>query len=171
MIVETACQADENSARTMRLPLEYKAIMEVDKILETKPAGILKPSSYNAPKRRGIHRIKVHDKENAKKQCQPIKCPCCGRQLMERQGWLHLRGLKPVSNAYVLHGHCLCHTNSEHRKEDCKEKEEEIEKADDDEVSSYICISTFLYSASGLRNNSKSMHLGQHRHVQQSQQN
>ena len=147
--------------------------MEVDKILETKPAaGILKPSSYGAPKIKRLHRVKVHA-ENAKKQCQPIKCPCCGRRLMERQGWLRLRTLKPVSNAYVLHGHCLCHTNSEHRKADCKEKEEErIEKADDDEVSSEVTPQhIFSIQQVALRNNSKSMHLGHSRHVQQSQQN
>ena len=38
-----------------------------------------------------------------------VTCSHCGRQLMERRGVL--RRMKPVSNAFVLHGHCLaCHS-------------------------------------------------------------
>lgn len=38
-----------------------------------------------------------------------ITCSHCGRQLMERRGVL--RRMKPVSNAFVLYGHCLaCHS-------------------------------------------------------------
>ena len=38
-----------------------------------------------------------------------VTCPHCGRQLMERRGVF--RRMKPLSNAFVLHGHCLaCHS-------------------------------------------------------------
>jgi|Transcript_12445 hypothetical protein len=41
---------------------------------------------------------------------QEITCPHCGRQLMERKGVL--RRLKPVSNAFVIYGHCMaCHSD------------------------------------------------------------
>ena len=54
---------------------------------------------------------KVHEAEE-KPAAQ--KCTHCGRTLMERRGILHR--LKPVSNAFVLHGHCLCHTSEAEKK-------------------------------------------------------
>mmetsp|Transcript_25824 Transcript_25824/g.46792 ORF Transcript_25824/g.46792 Transcript_25824/m.46792 type:complete len:81 (-) Transcript_25824:53-295(-) len=59
----------------------------------------------------------VHDDEEDEKQGQhedshPTKCSHCGRQLMERKGVL--RQLKPISNAFVVHGNCLaCHAKAE----------------------------------------------------------
>lgn len=50
------------------------------------------------------------EKENEKQPASvahPEKCPYCGRQLMARAGLL--RRLRPVSNAFVLNGYCLCH--------------------------------------------------------------
>ena len=49
-------------------------------------------------------------KENEKQLASvahPEKCPYCGRQLMVRTGLF--RRLRPVSNAFVLNGYCLCH--------------------------------------------------------------
>jgi len=36
-------------------------------------------------------------------------CAICGRQLMERKGLMHR--LTPISNAFVLNGYCLCHSD------------------------------------------------------------
>lgn len=56
-----------------------------------------------------------HHKEEDAHPKKEIKCSHCGRQLMERRGVL--RRMKPVSNAFVLYGHCLaCH--SAHSTED-----------------------------------------------------
>ena len=59
--------------------------------------------------------LKHKDKEDTNSHPRKeIKCSHCGRQLMERRGIL--RRMKPVSNAFVLYGHCLaCH--SEHSTE------------------------------------------------------
>ena len=53
------------------------------------------------------HRVGEVGKENEKQPVHLEKCPNCGRQLMIRTGIL--RRLRPVSNAFVLNGYCLCH--------------------------------------------------------------
>lgn len=53
------------------------------------------------------HRVGEVGKENEKQPEHPEKCQHCGRQLMVRTGIL--RRLRPVSNAFVLNGYCLCH--------------------------------------------------------------
>lgn len=51
--------------------------------------------------------IKVNQEED-KHNGPDETCPYCGRKLMERTGILHR--LRPISNAFVLNGHCLaCH--------------------------------------------------------------
>ena len=51
------------------------------------------------------------DNDKGGKEEKHVACTHCGRQLMERKGVF--RRLKPVSNAFVVYGHCLaCH--SEH---------------------------------------------------------
>ncbi len=59
-----------------------------------------------------LSRLHTHQGEKEEHDTHAVKetvCPHCGRQLMERKGVL--RRLKPVSNAFVLHGHCLaCHS-------------------------------------------------------------
>ena len=50
----------------------------------------------------------IKDHHNQEEDGPDETCPYCGRQLMERTGILHR--LHPISNAFVLNGHCLaCH--------------------------------------------------------------
>lgn len=58
------------------------------------------------PKPNLQHQSKEGNESHPKKE---TTCSHCGRQLMERRGVL--RRMKPVSNAFVLYGHCLaCHS-------------------------------------------------------------
>lgn len=41
----------------------------------------------------------------------PELCPKCGRKLMERKGIF--RRMTPVSNAFVVYGNCLCHSDED----------------------------------------------------------
>mmetsp|Transcript_22098 Transcript_22098/g.46521 ORF Transcript_22098/g.46521 Transcript_22098/m.46521 type:complete len:90 (+) Transcript_22098:167-436(+) len=60
---------------------------------------------------------------NDAKEEKHITCKHCGRRLMERRGVL--RRLKPISNAFVVHGHCLaCHSESEHSDDEVHQTEE-----------------------------------------------
>ena len=81
---------------------------------------------------------KVQDGKGKQGQDSHKKCPHCGRKLMERKGVL--RRLKPVSNAFVVHGHCLtCHSESGEEDNVVDGKEEEGgEEKDDREVSDDI---------------------------------
>jgi hypothetical protein len=80
-----------------------------------------------------LHRAKVHD--GKEEEDQPEMCHHCGRKLMERQSWLHFHRLKPISDAFVLHGHCLCCEGDngvcEHREKEGEEKVEEAEENHD----------------------------------------
>lgn len=60
---------------------------------------------------------KVHvNRKSGDQEVMHQKCTHCGRQLYERKGML--RRLKPISNAFVVHGNCLaCSSESEHDSE------------------------------------------------------
>lgn len=96
-----------------------------------------------------LHRAKVHD--GKEEEDQPEMCHHCGRKLMERQGWLHLHRLTPISNAFVLHGHCLCCEGDngvicEHREKEGEEKVEEAEENHDVSKVYYFRASAYLLS-------------------------
>eukprot|EP01083_Nonionella_stella_P193728 715150_1 len=81
-----------------------------------------------------FHHQQVAAHEEGKEDNKDVKhhgpdhmCPHCGRKLMERGGLLHM--WQPISNAFVLNGHCLaCHSDEIQAEEAEKTKAEEEEK-------------------------------------------
>jgi hypothetical protein len=85
-----------------------------------------------------FHHQQVAAHEEGKEDNKDVKhhgpdhmCPHCGRKLMERGGLLHM--WQPISNAFVLNGHCLaCHSDEMQAEEAEKTKAEEEEKKEEE---------------------------------------
>eukprot|EP01083_Nonionella_stella_P108495 315669_1 len=85
-----------------------------------------------------FHHQQVAAHEEGKEDNKDVKhhgpdhmCPHCGRKLMERGGLLHM--WQPISNAFVLNGHCLaCHSDEIQAEEAEKTKAEEEEKKEEE---------------------------------------
>jgi hypothetical protein len=56
-----------------------------------------------------MHLLHHQDQGSEEGKGHQEHCSVCGRQLMERKGLLHR--LTPISNAFVLNGYCLCHSD------------------------------------------------------------
>ena len=78
------------------------------------------------------HHDKIHIGKEDEKHGPDEICPHCGRKLMERRGVL--RRLKPISNAFVLNGHCLaCHSEEKQSDKDDETEKEKCEDKDEHE--------------------------------------
>jgi hypothetical protein len=69
----------------------------------------IKPHQHLTKYSYQMHIFHHQDQGTEEGKGQQEYCAICGRQLMERKGVLHR--LTPISNAFVLNGYCLCHSD------------------------------------------------------------
>lgn len=67
------------------------------------------PSAISAVLTTQMHIFHHQEQGSDEGKGQREHCAICGRQLLERKGLLHR--LTPISNAFVLNGYCLCHSD------------------------------------------------------------